>query len=229
MQMAIADPASPLYGVDESQIRAFEGCLFLEHNPTQEETYQNILARHNLEVIEAYQETFPRDADETDRNKVFSGINALRGPVDSQYAMYNFGAHFAEVKINPVSMEVRVSRYVGAFATGRILNPKTAGSQILGGIVMCIGMALMEETITDPNLGRIATTSLADYHVPAHIHIAGIETFFVEEHDPFVNAIGTKSVGEISTVGSAAAIANAVYHATGRRVRDLPIRLEKLL
>ena len=228
-QLAIADPASPLYGANEAQIIAVDGRLCLEQAPMQGETYQAILTRHHLDVVEAYQETFPRDADESDRNKVFSGINALRGPVDSQYAMYNFGAHFAEVSVNPVSMEVRVSRYVGAFATGRILNPKTAGSQILGGIVMGIGMALQEETITDPNLGRIATASLADYHVPAHIHIAGIETFFVEEHDPFVNAIGTKSVGEISTVGSSAAIANAVYHATGQRIRDLPIRLEKLL
>jgi len=83
--------------------------------------------------------------------------------------------------------------------------------------------------LTHPNLGRIATASLADYHVPAQIHVAGIKTFFIEEHDPFVNAIGTKSVGEISNVGSAAAIANAVYHATGKRIRDLPIRLEKLL
>lgn len=229
VQMAIADTASPLYGVKEQDVAVSEGRLFVQDNPTHGETYRDILARHHLEVVEAYQETFPRDADTTDRDKVFSGINALRGPVDSQYAMYNFGAHFAEVRINPVSMEVRVSRYVGAFATGRILNPKTAGSQILGGIVMGVGMALLEETVTDPNLGRIATASLADYHVPAHIHIAGIETFFVEEHDPFVNALGTKSVGEISTVGSAAAIANAVYHATGKRVRDLPIRLEKLL
>jgi len=229
VQMAIADPASPLYGCEEQQIRVAAGRLFLEQNASQGETYHDILVRHHLDMVEAYQETLPRDADASDRNKVFSGINALRGPVDSQYAMYNFGAHFAEVKINPVSMEVRVSRYVGAFATGRILNPKTAGSQLLGGIVMGIGMALQEETITDPNLGRIATASLADYHVPAHIHIAGIEAFFVEEHDPYVNAIGTKSVGEISIVGSSAAIANAVYHATGKRVRDLPIRLEKLL
>ena len=229
VQMAIADPASPLYGCAEEQVAAADSYLFLAHDSSRSESYGDIISRHQLEFVEAYQETLPRDADETDRNKVFSGINALRGPVDSKYAMYNFGAHFAEVRINAASSEVRVSRFVGAFATGRILNPKTAGSQLLGGIVMGIGMALLEETVTDPNIGRIATASLADYHVPAHLHISGIEPFFVEEHDPFVNPLGTKSVGEVSTVGTAAALANAVYHATGKRVRDLPIRLEKLL
>jgi xanthine dehydrogenase YagR molybdenum-binding subunit len=113
----------------------------------------------------------PRDADETDRNKVFSGINALRGPVDSKYAMYNFGAHFAEVRIDRSLKEVRVMRFVGAFATGRILNPKTAGSQVIGGIIMGISMALLEETVTDSQTGRLVTASLADYHVPVHADI----------------------------------------------------------
>lgn len=154
IQMAIADPASPLYGLSESQIVVAEGRLVLRSNPALGETYQALLTRHNLKVIEAYQETLPRDAVASDRDKVFSGINALRGPVDSQYAMYNFGAHFAEVRINPVSMELRVSRFVGAFATGRILNPKTAQSQLLGGIVMGMGMALFEETTTDSNFSN---------------------------------------------------------------------------
>ena len=227
--IALSDPASPLYKLSKSEIMAVDGRLVSTTNPMLGEAYSAILARHNLEVVEAYEETLPRDAQQSDRDRVFSGLNALRGPVDSQYAMYNFGAHFAEVKINPVSMEVRVSRFVGAFATGRILNPKTAESQLLGGIIMGMGMALFEETMSDPNLGRIATASLADYHVPVHPHVAEIDAFFIEEHDPFVNALGTKSVGEIGIVGTAAAIANAVYHATGRRVRDLPIRLEKLL
>ncbi len=229
IQIAIADTASPLYGLTQSQISVADGRLFSTANPRLSETYIEILARHNLDQVEAYQETLPRDADESDRNKVFSGINALRGPVDSQYSMYNFGAHFAEVKINPVSMEVRVSRFVGAFASGRILNPKTAQSQLLGGIVMGMGMTLFEETASDPNFGRFATSSFSDYCVPVHAHIGEIETLFVEEHDPFINEIGTKSVGEIGVVGTAAAIANAVYHATGKRVRDLPIKLEKLL
>ncbi len=229
IEIAIADSASPLYGFASSDIIALVGRLCLKEDPTRGETYKAILNRHKLEVVEAYEETLPRDGTSGDRDKIFSGINALRGPVDSQYAMYNFGAHFAEVRINPVSMELRVSRFVGAFATGRILNPKTARSQLLGGIVMGIGMALLEETTTDTNFGRIATTSLGDYHLPAHIHIPEIDAFFVEEHDPFVNALGTKSVGEVGIVGSAAAIANAVYHATGKRIRELPIKLEALL
>jgi len=229
VQMAIADELSPLYGHLEGQIAAQDGRLYLEHDPSQGESYGDIIARHHLEFVEAYEETLPRDADETDRNKVFSGINALRGPVDSKYAIYNFGAHFAEVRIDRSLKEVRVTRFVGAFATGRILNPKTAGSQVMGGIVMGISMALLEETVTDSQTGRLVTASLADYHVPVHGDITGIETFFVEEHDPFVNPLGAKSVGELGIVGSAAAVANAVYHATGKRVRDLPIVLEKLM
>lgn len=229
IQMAIADAASPLFGCESGQIAAKDGRLFLVQQPSRGETYGDILNRHGLDVIEAYQETLPIDADQTDRNKVFSGINAIRGPVTSKFAMYNFGAHFAEVRVNRRSGEVRLSRFVGAFAAGRILNPKTAHSQLLGGIIFGIGMALMEETVTDSRLGRIVTANLADYHLPVHADITEIEAFFIEEHDPHVNSLGTKSVGELGIVGSAAAIANAVYHATGKRVRDLPIALEKLL
>jgi xanthine dehydrogenase YagR molybdenum-binding subunit len=114
-------------------------------------------------------------------------------------------------------------------AAGRILNPTTARSQVLGAVVGGIGMALHEETLTDHRFGRFMTHNLADYHVPVNADIRSIDVIFVEEKDDEINSLGVKGVGEIGIVGTAAAIANAVYHATGKRVRDLPITLDKLL
>jgi xanthine dehydrogenase YagR molybdenum-binding subunit len=108
-------------------------------------------------------------------------------------------------------------------------NPKTARSQAIGGMVGGIGMALMEETIRDPRNGRVVNANLADYHVPVHADVPALEAFFVEEHDPHVNPLGTKGLAELALVGVAPAIANAVYHATGKRIRDLPITPDKLL
>ena len=126
---------------------------------------------------------------------------------------------------------VRVSRYTAAFAAGRIMNPKLARSQLLGGIVMGIGMALTEATHVDPISGRYVNADLAEYHVPCHADITpNMDVFFVDEtDDERVNPIGVKGVGEIGTIGCAAAIANAVFHATGKRVRELPITPDKLL
>jgi xanthine dehydrogenase YagR molybdenum-binding subunit len=124
---------------------------------------------------------------------------------------------------------IRVTRVVSAVAAGRILNPKTASSQILGAVVGGIGMALQEETATDHRFGRYMTHTLADYHVPVNADVQAIEVIFVDEKDEEINPLGVKGVGEIGIVGVAAAIANAVFHATGTRVRDLPITLDKLL
>jgi xanthine dehydrogenase YagR molybdenum-binding subunit len=121
-----------------------------------------------------------------------------------------------------------LTRVVNAVAAGRILNPKTAGSQIMGGVVWGIGMALHEETLVDHNLGRIMNHNIAEYHVPVNADIHDIRVIFVDEPDNTINPLGVKGVGEIGIVGVAAAIANAVYHATAKRVRDLPITLDKL-
>lgn len=122
-----------------------------------------------------------------------------------------------------------MTRAVNGVAAGRILNPKTARSQVLGGVVWGIGMALHEETLTDHNLGRFANPNLGEYHVPANADIQAIDIIFVEEIDKRVNPLGVKGVGQIGVVGTAAAIANAIFHATGTRVSDLPITLDKLL
>ncbi|MEJ7710968.1 MAG: molybdopterin cofactor-binding domain-containing protein [Pyrinomonadaceae bacterium] len=137
------------------------------------------------------------------------------------YSRYTHSAVFAEVKIDEELGMIRVTRVVNAVAGGRILNPKTARSQILGGVVWGIGMALHEETVTDQNLGRFMNHNYAEYHVPVNADVHDIEVIFVEEHDEIVNPLGVKGLGEIGIVGTAAAIANAVFHATGKRVRDL--------
>jgi xanthine dehydrogenase YagR molybdenum-binding subunit len=146
-----------------------------------------------------------------------------------QYAHNTHSAVFAEVRVDEQLGVVRVARVVNAVAAGRILNPKTARSQIIGGVVWGIGMALHEETLIDHRLGRIMNPNIAEYHVPVNADVRGIEVIFVDEPDAIVNPLGVKGVGEIGIVGVAAAIANAIHHATGKRVRALPITLDKLL
>jgi xanthine dehydrogenase YagR molybdenum-binding subunit len=150
-------------------------------------------------------------------------------PQRQQFACYTHSAVFAEVHVDPDFGSIRVARIVSAVAGGRILNPKTARSQVLGGIVWGIGMALEEESVMDQNLGRFINHNLADYHVPVNADVHDIEVIFVHEDDAIVNPLGAKGLGEIGIVGVAAAIANAVYHATGKRIRELPITLDKLL
>jgi xanthine dehydrogenase YagR molybdenum-binding subunit len=148
---------------------------------------------------------------------------------NSKYAHYSHSAIFAEVKIDEQIGIIRVTRIVNAVAAGRILNPKLAASQISGAVVGGIGMALHEETLTDNRFGRFMTHNLADYHVPVNADVHAIDVIFVDEQDDEINPLGVKGVGEIGIVGTAAAIANAIYHATGKRIRDLPITLDKLL
>jgi xanthine dehydrogenase YagR molybdenum-binding subunit len=149
-------------------------------------------------------------------------------PDDGSRAHNTHSAVFAEVKVDEQLGVLRVTRLVNAVAAGRILNPTTARSQIMGGMVWGIGMALHEETLIDHALGRIMNANIAEYHVPVHADVYDIDVIFVDEPDAIINPLGVKGVGEIGIVGVAAAIANAVYHATGKRVRDLPITLDKL-
>ncbi|MEL7242462.1 MAG: xanthine dehydrogenase family protein molybdopterin-binding subunit [Cyanobacteria bacterium J06573_2] len=173
------------------------------------EDYANILKKNNKEQIEIeYDAKFKQE---------------------KEYSKHAFGAQFVEVRIDPDFGEVRINRYTGAFACGKILNHKTARSQFMGGIIMGIGMALMEETVVDPTLGRVMNANLGEYHVPVNADIPDIDIEMVEEIDNHVNPIGTKGVGEIGITGVAAAVANAVYHATGKRIRNLPITPDKVM
>jgi len=152
-----------------------------------------------------------------------------KNPAAKQFAMHGYGAQFAEVHVDADSGEVRVERLLGVFAVGRIINPKTARSQLIGGMTMGISMALHEETVLDPQFGHYVNHDLAEYHIAVNADVRDIEAVWIDEDDPHVNVLGTKGIGEIGIVGTAAAIANAVYRATGVRVRDLPIRVEDML
>ncbi|WP_138501664.1 xanthine dehydrogenase family protein molybdopterin-binding subunit [Nostoc sp. PA-18-2419] len=210
LQLALADRKSPLYSSNAEDVIAENGSFFLKNKSSATETYQAILARHGMKMIEARGD-------------------AKLGEEQKKFSMHSFGAQFAEVRVEPDLGEVRISRWVGTFGVGRILNAKTANSQLIGGIIYGIGMALMEHTITDPNRGRVVNHDLAEYHVPVNADVPDIQVLFVDEKDPHINPLGVKGIGEIGITGTAAAIANAVYHATGKRVRDLPITLDKLL
>ena len=144
-------------------------------------------------------------------------------------ARHAYGAQFAEVAVDADTGETRVLRLLGVFAAGRILNPKTARSQFVGGMIMGISMALLEESVMDLEFGDYLHHDLAQYHIPANADVRDIEAHWLEEDDPHLNPMGSKGIGEIGIVGTAAAVANAVHHATGTRIRDLPIRLDKLV
>ncbi|MGF1495133.1 MAG: xanthine dehydrogenase family protein molybdopterin-binding subunit [Microcoleaceae cyanobacterium] len=209
IELIQADMESPLHQVPTEAIATADGRLFHTEDPSRGETYAAVMQRHHLSQLE------------TEYTAQFGS--------EQKYSKHAFGAQFAEVQVDPDLGEVRLTRYVGAFAAGRILNRKTARSQLMGGIIMGIGMALEEETILDPHLGRIVNPNLAEYHVPVNADIPEIEICIIDEEDPHVNPIGTKGIGEIGITGVAAAVANAVYHATGKRIRELPITLDKLL
>jgi xanthine dehydrogenase YagR molybdenum-binding subunit len=152
------------------------------------------------------------------------------GDASERFSMHAFGAVFAEVSVDPDLGQTRVRRLVGAYGAGRIVNPKTSRSQCIGGMMGGIGMALMEHSVVDARNGRVANANLAEYAVPVHADAPPImEVIFVEEHDPHVNPLGVKGLGEIAIVGVASAITSAIFHATGKRIRELPVTPDKLL
>ncbi|MGW5365813.1 xanthine dehydrogenase family protein molybdopterin-binding subunit [Actinopolymorpha pittospori] len=156
-------------------------------------------------------------------------VDMPQNPNLAKYAMDTFGAQFAQVRVHPGTGEVRVDRMLGVFAAGRILNPRMARSQLIGGMTMGISMALYEDSILDPRFGHIVNHDFATYHIAANADIGDVDAIWVEEDDPYVNPMGAKGIGEVGISGTAAAVANAIYHATGIRRRDLPLTPDKLL
>ncbi|WP_050502539.1 xanthine dehydrogenase family protein molybdopterin-binding subunit [Streptomyces monomycini] len=150
-------------------------------------------------------------------------------PHAERFAMHAFGAQFVEVRVDADTGEVRVPRLLGVFAAGRIINPRTARSQLIGGMTMGLSMALHEETVTDPRYGLLVNHDLANYHITANADVHSIEAHSIDEDDPYVNPLGAKGIGEIGITGTAAAVVNAVRHATGVRVREVPVTLDKVL
>jgi xanthine dehydrogenase YagR molybdenum-binding subunit len=208
--IAVADTKSPLFGAKAEDVNASGGELSLSTDATKKDSLSALLSRSGDSEVSAHGATSEK-------------------PERKRYSLHSFGAHFVEVRVDEDTGEVRVARAVGAFAAGKILNPKTARSQFYGGIIWGIGFALQEHTVRDARSGRVVTRDLADYHVPVHADIPTIDIIAIAEHDPYVNEIGAKAIGEIGITGITAAIANAVFHATGKRVRDLPITLDKLV
>ena len=188
------------------------------------------MSERGLGAVEDYAEWTPHGAQKGALGMLYKGAAAPTGgtrlPDRIQFA---FGAQFVEVRVHARTREIRVPRIVGAFAAGRILNPRTARSQFMGGMIWGIGSALHEETAIDTNAARYVNTNLADYLVPVNADVVDVDVILVPEEDRLVNPIGVKGIGEIGIVGTSAAIANAVYHATGQRVRDLPIRIDSLV
>ncbi len=178
--------------------------------------------------VEEYAEWIPPAVEGSGRGSLRNGAVQIVGGPEESYAAFAFGAEFVEARINRFTREIRVPRIVGAFAAGRIMNEKTARSQYLGGMVWGIGHALQEVSEVDPRTGAYMNDNIAEYIVPVNADIQQIEAILVPEVDEKVNPAGVKGIGEIGIVG-AAAIANAVYHATGIRVRKVPIRVEDIL
>jgi xanthine dehydrogenase YagR molybdenum-binding subunit len=178
-----------------------------------------------VEAAAAFRDKFGADPDDGDE------IAGSVGPSEAmqRYTMAAFGAQFAEVRVNADTGELRVPRLLGVFAAGRILNPRTARSQLIGGMTMGLSMALHEESALDPRFGHVVNHDLAEYHITACADVGDVQAHWIDEHDPHVNAMGSKGIGEIGIVGTAAAVSNAVRHATGVGVRDLPITLDKVL
>ncbi|MGG5819934.1 xanthine dehydrogenase family protein molybdopterin-binding subunit [Falsiroseomonas sp. HW251] len=210
-EIAVADPQSPLFGAGNVGVVARGGRLLRRDDESRGERFAQILARAGRDSVEG------------------RGSAAADPALAERYAMHAHGAVFAEVKVDPELGQVRATRLVGAFAAGRIINPRLVRSQYYGGMIWGVSFALHERAVLDPCSGRVMNADLAEYHVPVNADVPSLEAILIEEEDPHVNPLGIKGVGEIGITGTAGAIANAVWHATGVRVRHFPIAIERLL
>jgi len=210
IRTAVVDPGSPLNGARPDGVSVSEGRMFRTDDPARGETYQDLLRRRNLPSLDSQQTWSPDDA-------------------SSRFTMYAYGAVFAEVAVDERLGTVRIRRIFGCYDAGRIVNPRLSHSQALGGMVWGIGMALLEGSLVDHRDGHVVNANMSDYLVPSNADVPVLDAAFVTADDTIADPIGAKGLGEVVIVGVPAAIANAVFNATGKRVTDLPITIEKLL
>jgi xanthine dehydrogenase YagR molybdenum-binding subunit len=210
VRTAVVDPGSPLNGLRPEEVSVGDGRMFHSGEPARAESYQDLLRRRAWGNLEAQQTWSPDDA-------------------DTRFSMSAYGAVFAEVAVDEKLGTVRIRRIYACYDAGRIINPKLAHSQAIGGMVGGIGMALLEGTQLDYRDGRIVNANMSDYLVPVNADVAALDATYLPAEDNIADPLGVKGLGELVIVGVPAAIANAVFNATGRRVTDLPITLEKLL
>jgi xanthine dehydrogenase YagR molybdenum-binding subunit len=205
------DNRSPLFGAGNAGVVARNGRLLRRDDESRGESYGDILARAGVEEIDG------------------PGKSEADPAAQSAYSMHAHGAVFAEVKVDPELGQIRVTRLVGAFAAGRVINPRLVRSQYYGGMIWGVSFALHEHAVMDPRSGRPMNPNLGEYHVPVNADVPSLEAILINEDDPHVNALGIKGVGEIGVTGTAGAVANAVWHATGVRVRKFPIGIDRLM
>ncbi|MBS1564669.1 MAG: xanthine dehydrogenase family protein molybdopterin-binding subunit [Bacteroidetes bacterium] len=235
IKLATGDKESPLHGVPEASVKAGDGRLYVADNPAKGETYIQLLSRQRLPVLEAEVTTnvSTREGQKPPagpkKDEQSEAVTADEQVDRTQYAFHSFGAQYARVLVDPLLGIVRVTHCTGVMDIDTVLNHKTATNQIMGGMIFGVGMALMEQTVYDPNDGRIVTRDLADYLLPVNADMPEFDIQFINKPDTWISPVGARGIGEIGITGITAAIINAIYNATGKRIRDLPATPDKLM
>ena len=224
---AVAAGDGPLAGRDPATLKLADGRLTAPDGAG--EDLGAAVARLGAGALEEYAENVPHGAPPDGVAQLYQGKARITGGEGHEFDGFSYGAELLEVRVNARTREIRVPRIVGAFAAGHIMNPRTARSQYLGGLVWGVGSALHEATEIDRRSARYVNDNLAEYLIPVNADIQQVDIILVPEEDTRVNPAGIKGVGELANVGTAAAVSNAVYHATGKRLRTLPIRIEDLV
>lgn len=232
MKLALADEKSSLKGRSTEEIEFANAGFFVKNDSSKSDSYSDIMRRNNKVMMEVCATSLPQNGGGLTGN--FAPCNPDRFSKDedadaSKYSFHSFGAQFAEVHVDEDLGTIRVKRFTSVIDAGTILNEKTARSQIIGGVIYGLGQCLMEETAYDKRWANPVTRTFADYHVPSNLDVPPIDVFFIGKPDPHISPIGARGIGEIGITGVAAAVANAVFNATGKRLRDLPLTPDKLV
>ena len=224
---AVTANDGPLAGQNVGELTLSDGKVISTNGAS--EPLEDAFRRIGTSTLEEYSEFVPDGLKPSAVADLYAGKLAMTGGPHGKKVMYAMGAEFVEVRIHALTREIRVPRIVGAFAAGRLMNTRTARSQLMGGMIWGISSALHESTEIDKRNARYINDNLADYMVPVNADIEDVQVILVPEEDHDVNPAGVKGLGELANVGTAAAVSNAVYHATGIRIRKLPIRIEDIL